>query len=75
MAKSDVLIKMKADVSNYDANIAKARKQLEGFKKDNLSVGGVMKQVSGSMAPDLHRPSICWLQRCSRRTRAQPRKE
>ena len=49
MAKSDVLIKMKADVSNYDANIAKARKQLEGFKKDNLSVGGVMKQVSGSM--------------------------
>ena len=49
MAESDVLIKMKADVSNYDANIAKARKQLEGFKKDNLSVGGVMKQVSGSM--------------------------
>ena len=49
MAKSDVLIKMKADVSNYDANMAKARKQLEGFKKDNLSVGGVMKQVSGSM--------------------------
>jgi TP901 family phage tail tape measure protein len=40
---------MKADVSNYDANIAKARKQLDGFRKDNLSMGGVMKQLSGTL--------------------------
>ena len=49
MAKGDVLVRFKADVSGYDANIAKARRQLDQFKKDNLSMGGVMKQVSGSM--------------------------
>ncbi len=49
MAKGDVLVRMKADVSNYDANIAKARKQLDGFRKDNLSMGGVMKQLSGTL--------------------------
>ena len=49
MAKGDVLVRMKADVSNYDANIAKARKQLDGFKQDNLSLGGVMRQASSSM--------------------------
>ncbi len=49
MAKSDVLVRMKADTSNYDANIAKARKQLDGFKKDNLSMGGVMKQTTGML--------------------------
>ena len=49
MAKSDVLIRMKADTQNYDANIAKARRQLDQFKKDNLSMGGVLKQLSGSL--------------------------
>lgn len=49
MAKSDVLVRMKADTANYDANIAKARRQLDQFKKDNLSVGGVMKQLSSSL--------------------------
>ena len=49
MAKGDVLVRMKADVSNYDANIAKARRQLENFKKDNLSLGGVMKQTQGAL--------------------------
>ena len=44
MANSDVLVRMKADTQNYDANIAKARKQLDAFKKDNLSLGGIMKQ-------------------------------
>ena len=34
MANSDVLVRMKADTQNYDANIAKARKQLDAFKKD-----------------------------------------
>ena len=49
MAKGDVLVRMKADVSNYDANIAKARRQLEQFKKDNLSMSGVLKQTSSSL--------------------------
>ena len=49
MAKSEVLVKMKADVSNYDANIAKARKQLQSFKEDNLTMGGIMKQTTGSI--------------------------
>ena len=49
MAKSDVLVRMKADTSGYDANIAKARRQLDQFKKDNLSMGGVMKQLSGNL--------------------------
>lgn len=46
MAKSDVLVRMKADTSSYDANIAKARKTLQGFKQDNLTLGGIMKQSS-----------------------------
>ena len=49
MAKSDVLVRMKADTQNYDANIAKARRQLDQFKKDNLSMGGVMKQLNGTL--------------------------
>ena len=48
MAK-DVITRFKADVGNYDANIAKARRQLEGFKKDNLSAGGIVKQLSGNL--------------------------
>ena len=49
MAKSDVLVRMKADTQNYDANIAKARRQLDAFKKDNLSLGGALKQTSSSL--------------------------
>lgn len=49
MAKSDVLVRMKADTQNYDANIAKARRQLDQFKKDNLSMGGVLKQTSSTL--------------------------
>lgn len=49
MAKSDVLVRMKADTQNYDANIAKARRQLDAFRKDNLSMGGVLKQTSSSI--------------------------
>jgi hypothetical protein len=37
---------MKADTSNYDANIAKASRTLDSFKKDNLSLGGVINQVT-----------------------------
>ena len=49
MANGDVLIRMKADVSNYDANIAKARQQLNNFRKDNLTLGGVLKQTQSSL--------------------------
>lgn len=49
MAKSDVLVRMKADTTGYDANIAKARRQLDNFKKDNLSMGGVLKQLNSNL--------------------------
>ena len=49
MAKGDVLVRMKADVSNYDANIAKARKTLDGFRQDNLTLGGILNQSSKSI--------------------------
>lgn len=49
MAKGEVLVRMKADVSSYDANIAKARKQLQSFKEENLTMGGIMKQTTGSI--------------------------
>ena len=49
MAKSDVLVRMKADVSGYDANIAKARRSLDQFKQDNLSLGGVLNQTVKSL--------------------------
>ena len=49
MANSDVLIRMKADVSNYDANIAKARRTLDGFRQDNLTFGGVLNQSTKSI--------------------------
>lgn len=48
MAKSDVLVRMKADTQSYDANIAKAKKTLEGFRQENLSLGGVIGQVTKS---------------------------
>lgn len=49
MAKNDILVRWKADTGNYDANIAKARRQLDGFAKDNLSAGGAMKQLTQSV--------------------------
>ena len=49
MARSDVLVRMKADTTGYDANLAKARRQLDAFKKDNLTMGGIIKQLSGNM--------------------------
>lgn len=47
MAK-DLIVRMKADTGNYDANIAKARRQLDGFAKDNFTAGGAMKQLTQS---------------------------
>ena len=49
MAKSDVLVRIKADTTGYDPNIAKARRQLDQFKRDNLTAGGAIKQLSGSL--------------------------
>lgn len=48
MAK-DILVRMKADTGNYDANIAKARKQLDGFAKDNLTAGGAVKGMTSQV--------------------------
>ena len=49
MANSDVLVRMQADTKNYDANIAKARRTLESFVQENLSLGGVMKQSTAAI--------------------------
>lgn len=48
MAK-DILVRMKADTGNYDANIAKARKQLDGFAKDNFTAGGAIKGMTSQV--------------------------
>ena len=49
MANSDVLVRMRADTQNYDANIAKARKQLDAFKDANFTASGAMRQVQNSL--------------------------
>lgn len=49
MANTDVLVRMKADTSNYDANIAKAKKQLDDFGKNNLTAGGQIKQMTSTL--------------------------
>ena len=49
MAKSDMLVRIQADAKSYDANIAKATRTLDQFKKDNLSLGGVMKQSTAAI--------------------------
>ena len=49
MAKTDMLVRAQADFRNYDANMAKASRQLDQFKKDNLSLGGVLKQSTSAL--------------------------
>lgn len=49
MANSDVLVRVQANTKNYDANMAKASRTLAQFKKDNLSLGGVMKQSTAAL--------------------------
>lgn len=49
MANKDFLFRAKADTRNYDANLAKAKQQLDGFAKANLSTGGVLRQMSSSL--------------------------
>ena len=49
MSNKDFLFRVKADTKNYDANLAKAKKQLDGFAQANLSAGGAIKQLSGQL--------------------------
>ena len=49
MAKSDVLVRWKADTQNYDANLAKSKRMMEDFTKSNLTAGGVVKQLTSSL--------------------------
>ena len=49
MANSDMLVRIKADTDNYNAGIAKARKTLEGFRQDNLTLGGIINQSTKSV--------------------------
>ena len=49
MAKTDMLLRIKADTTGYNANIAKARKTLESFKQDNLTLGGILNQTTKSL--------------------------
>jgi len=48
MAKGDVLVRMKADVGNYNANMAAASRTLKNFRDENLSLGGVFKNITRS---------------------------
>lgn len=48
MAKGDVLVRMKADVGNYNANLAAANRTLKNFREENLSLGGVVKNMTRS---------------------------
>ena len=49
MAKGDVLVRMKADVGNYNANLAAANRTLKNFREENLSLGGVVKTATSSL--------------------------
>ena len=49
MANRDYLFRAKADTSNYDANLAKARQTLNSFQKANYSAGGVIKQMTSQL--------------------------
>ena len=49
MANSDMLVRIKADTDSYNAGIAKAKRTLEGFKQDNLTLGGIINQSTKSV--------------------------
>lgn len=49
MANSDMLVRVKADTKNYDANLAKASKTLKQFADNNLSMGGVLRQSTSAL--------------------------
>ena len=45
-----MIVRIQADTKNYDANLAKASRTLNQFAKDNLTMGGVLKQASSAFA-------------------------
>ena len=49
MANSDMLVRIKANTDNYNAGIAKAKRTLEGFKQENLTMGGIINQSTKSI--------------------------
>jgi len=49
MANSDMLVRIKANTDNYNAGIAKAKRTLEGFKQENLTMGGILNQSTKSI--------------------------
>ena len=49
MAKSDILVRWKADTQNYDANVSKMKRTLDGFVQSNLTASGVMRQLTTTM--------------------------
>ena len=49
MSRGDVLVRMKADTSSYNAGIASANKTLAQFKQANLTMGGVISQLTKSL--------------------------
>ena len=49
MAKSDILVKFKAETQQYDANVAKAKKQIQDFAQSNYTAGGALKQMTGQL--------------------------
>lgn len=49
MAKSDILVRWKADTSNYDQNMAKAKRQLDSFARDNYTAGGACRQLTSQI--------------------------
>ncbi len=48
MAK-DVIVRMKANTADYDKNMAKAKKSLEQFGEQNLTLGGVMSKSTAAL--------------------------
>jgi hypothetical protein len=49
MANSEMLVRIKADTDSYNAGIAKAIRTLDGFKQDNLTLGGIINQSTKSI--------------------------
>lgn len=49
MANSDMLVRIKANTDNYNAGIARASRTLNQFKQDNLTIGGVVNQLTKSL--------------------------
>lgn len=49
MAKSEMLVRLKAETNDYDRNIAKAKRTLDDFKQSNLTLGGILSNTAKSL--------------------------